>query len=404
MNTVFFNYRYSNSRLEFKIDGDDDFIKRQVIRSEGKRCMTLKQKTLYIELDEDPKLCNDHLGLIFILAFHPILECNETVSVIFPFTVSQTFLDAIKINWILPNIEINSEIDDNLSIYKLEGVTILYGGGLDSFAIKLLMQDFPGIRLVNQINECDEICAGSGVDYIKTNIRDLYSVYGLPLWVSIMIVGIINKSKYLMSGGQLTSSYLFDGLQYKDRTKNLWLSVVMKNLGIHNCNFPFLSEVSNTEIVFKHKELEKAMFCTFTNNKEGKCTKCTKCLRKFMLMACYDHKYIKQIEMFDLSHDTFTTFFSRKTLYFADIFLFCVKKLLPYNSKNIGIIHEYLKQYDISDSSFLSRYYKTPLDEYDEEIKGYLIQKLHSLDIKPMNENDIHSMINYKHSKRSNHN
>ena len=401
MNCVYFEYKYTENKMMFSIDGEDSFIMREVIRSEGKRKMTLKSKTLYIELDEDPYICNDHLGLIFILAFYPILECNETVSVIFPFTVSQTFIDAIKINWILPNIEINSAIDDSMSIYELEGTSILYGGGLDSLAIKLLMRDFPGVQIVHQINEDDEIY-GDGITYIKTNIRDLYSVYGLPLWVSIMMVGIVNKSKYLLSGGQLTSSYLLDGLHYKDRTKNLWLSKVMKDLGIINYNFPFLSELSNTEIVFKHGELEDAKFCSFSNNKEGKCTKCTKCLRKFLLMACYDCKYIKQIDMFDLSHNTFTTFFSGQSQYFADVFSFCVNRLLHYNNKNIGIIHDFLKQYDISDTSFLSRYYKISLDEYDKEIKGYLIQKLDSLGIQPMNENDINSMINYSHSKRSN--
>jgi hypothetical protein len=260
------------------------------------------------------------------------------------------------------------------------------------------MKDFPDVRIVHQINE-NETYSGD-VEYVKTNIRDLYSVYGLPLWVSIMIVGIINKSKYLISGGQLTSSYLLNGLHYKDRTQNLWISKVMNDLGIINYNFPFLSEILNTEIVFKHNQLDNATFCSFLNNKNGKCSKCTKCLRKFLLMACYDSKYLKEIDKFDLSNDIFKTFFSGQSIYFADIFLLCIKKLLPYNNNNVNIINEYLKKYEISDSSFLCRYYKESLDKYDDKIKNYLTQKLLSLNIHPMNKNDINSMLKYKHNKK----
>lgn len=400
MRIIYFNYKYNSGRLEFSINGDSVFINRQIIRSEGQKKMNLKNNTLFIELDKDPMLCNDHLALIFILAFHPILESNEKVSLIFPFPVSKTFLESININWILPNIVIGSEVESKSSsnIYKLKGTTILYGGGLDSLAIRLLMKDFPDVRIVHQINE-NETYSGD-VEYVKTNIRDLYSVYGLPLWVSIMIVGIINKSKYLISGGQLTSSYLLNGLHYKDRTQNLWISKVMNDLGIINYNFPFLSEILNTEIVFKHNQLDNATFCSFLNNKNGKCSKCTKCLRKFLLMACYDSKYLKEIDKFDLSNDIFKTFFSGQSIYFADIFLLCIKKLLPYNNNNVNIINEYLKKYEISDSSFLCRYYKESLDKYDDKIKNYLTQKLLSLNIHPMNKNDINSMLKYKHNKK----
>lgn len=399
-NQIEFEYKYEQNKMFFIINGSKDFLERDVIRSEGNKKMKLIDRKLFI-VTPCPNICNDHLALICILAFHPVLDA-EHVLIKFPFAVSKNFLDSIKIPWILPNCEIVSEVDDLCEInYNLTGATLCYGGGLDSLAIRHIMSDFTDLKIVHQVDEtAHETASDENVQYITSNIRKLYSVYGLPLWTSIMIFGIINKSKYILSGGQLTSSYLLNGIEYKDRTKNLWLSTVMKQLGIENYNFAFLSEVLNAEIVYRYNNFENAKFCIFSNNIEGKCHKCTKCLRKFMLMACYDTRYLNDIEKFDLTSDPFKQFFSGNNIYFADVFAFCVNKLLHHNGKNIEMINNHLDKFCISDSLFLSRYYKYCLDQYDGDLKYYIIQKLNTLCIHPMDDNDIISMMNYKQSKK----
>lgn len=372
-----------------------EFLFRNIVRCEGTKTIALVNDTLLIKNRYTP-VHNDFLALIFILAFHPIIDSEDTVEIRFPFKVSRNFYNTIKVKWILPNIIINdTHLQNDKPIYENSTKVLCYGGGMDSLSVKLMLNGYNDVKYIHQVDKFDEnVHNENDLIYLETNIRTLYSVYGLPLWVSIMICGIINNCKEMYCGAQLTSSYLLDGNEYKDRTKNLWLTRVMKNINIDVCTFTFMTEINNAQVVYYYDKYSDVKFCSISSNSVGKCHKCTKCLRKFLLMATFDKRYIKDVDMFDLNDKRFIDYFNRYKIYFADIFKFCVDKI-GVESKNINIIKNYLSKYDISDITFHSKYYKENLDAYPEELKQHILVTLDKIGVKPMDNKDIQNMRSY---------
>ncbi len=399
MDIINFKYWYKEGVHYFNISGD--YIKDTVIRSEGGVNMVLKNPTLTI-LSEEYNIHGDHKALIFILAFYPVIlkKCN----IKFNFPVSNNFIKNIKKIKDLKKINITSKIQN--SLYTNSGEGLLFGGGIDTTSISILLPDITKINQININNKSKQnyetISGGkNNMVYVKSNIRDLYTVWGLPVWVSIFIVGIIKNKKYLISGSKLNDSYLKKDTGYREHFNNPWY-VLFRNLNINVLPFAFLSDPLNSKIVVDSNMGDFVVFCY--RSKKQNCCKCTKCFRKYLYMSVFDSKYLKRVDGFDLLSPKFVSLFTpEKTLKYGASFKYCINSLLPKfpDNKNLNIIKKYISKYEISDVSFFDKYYSDDFNntKYPNRIYKKIIEELHKRDIKPMTKEDVYNLKNLKNEK-----
>lgn len=389
---ISFKYKYDNSCHSFMITGD--YIKGDIIRSEGGVKMSLKNDTLFI-FEQNNNFHNDHKALIFILTFYPIIPKNIDCDIEFNFNVTEKFYNAIKTHTELKKINILNTFDSE--DYANNDMLLCFGGGIDSTAASVLL---PTIKKIKQINLNEVVDESDDVIDIKSNIRDLYTRWGLPLWVTIFIFPIIFNSKYIITGTQYNSAYLTNGMGYRNICNNAWYSL-FNELSIHILSMSFISEITTAELVVKNNKCKNLEFCYFSSRK--RCNRCTKCLRKYLELSLFDEKYLKEVEKFDLSTIDFINFFNTDWLYFGDCFKYCIDYHLNngVNTLNILKLKNYLDYYDISDVSFLNKYYEDDFQnmKYPNEIKEEILLNLNDNNIQKMSLNEIESMINFKNKK-----
>lgn len=387
-----FTYKYENLCHFFKIEGD--YIKDSVIRSEGQVQMSLKNDTLLIYTEND-NIHNDHKALIFILSFYPVIPKNLNCEIEFNFTISKNFYDTIKKYTELKNINITNIID--LNNYFNNDTLICFGGGIDSTAVSILL---PDIKKIQQINLKEPNNKNENSIRISSNIRDLYTRWGLPVWVSIFIFPIIKNSKYIVTGTQYNSAYLTNGKEYHELYNNLWYRM-FRELNIYILSMSCISEITSAELVVKNNQDHDTEFCYFSARK--RCNKCTKCLRKYLELSLFNDKYLEEIEKFNLLSEDFLNFFNTDWLYFGDCFKYCVDCHLKNNINipSILILKTYLNKYEISDVSFLNKYYEEDLDymKFPKELKKQIIDNLDKNNIKKMNQDEIAIMKEFKNKK-----
>jgi hypothetical protein len=386
---IFFKYTYTKNRHSFIISGD--YIKDEVIRSEGDINIKLKIDELIIE-ENDYNIHNDHLALIAILSFFPVIP-KEICKISFNFKVSKEFQNAINTYGGLPNVFFDT---DDLGLYKNEGECISFGGGFDSTAISVLL---PEIEKIQQINMNENVNSLT-ITKIKSNIRDMYTRWGLPVWVSIFVVPMIKNVKYILSGSQYNSSYLGNGKGYNEIFNNRWYKL-FESLNIKILPCSFLSEITTAEIIVKSNKFDDTEFCYFTSRK--KCNRCTKCLRKYLEASIFNSKYIEEINKFDLSDDSFKKLFDTDWLYFGDCFKYSIDilKNIHKESKNLIILEQYLSKYEISDVSYLIKFYEKDFSNisYPNHISEKIKQGLKKYSILPMTIEDEENFKNFKNIK-----
>lgn len=354
MKKIKFDFINEKGFFSIKISGD---IADQSIRSEGARNITLKKDTYeaYPINGDFHYLSNNSKALCAILCFHPSLP-DEEYNVDFGFSISETLSNTLKRPYLTPNA--NYVTCDNNPIDDKSETVISYGGGFDSLAAHCL---FPSFKLIHQtpmnkdrrsmqdsVNKLlPTISSENGI--VKDNMRELYSVWGLPLWVSVFVPSILFGAKNIISGSELTGTYLEAGKKFHPRYRNLWYRV-FKDAGVNIYATSFLSEIGNTLVCHRAGVLDLAAYCQFI--KFSDCGQCTKCLRRRLIKDAISDTEKNETLDFRFS-DKVEKFLNTSPLYYGDIFAYCLRrstKELPPQLKNIELER-------FSDVSFLEKYY-----------------------------------------------
>jgi len=338
--------------------------------------------------------------------FTPTIEAAGNVLVNFNFPITKAFQGAVCRNWILPEIDLSLNEFESVEYKPQSYGVISYGGGIDSLAAHCLL---PELKLVHETplgpeykDSVNDILADMLVDsrIVKTNLRTLYSTWGLPLWVSVFISSLLEQPKYIISGSELTGTYLMGGQKYHPRYKNLWYTV-FSSIGVEVLPTSFLSEIGNSLIVSKSQVVESAAYCTFIDRK--RCQKCSKCLRRALLLAATDDKYESLLNDFEYTEDI-EKFLQTRPLYYGDIFIAASQKYLKikrgtYNDVNPQPVinslsdllgaHQYLE--------FHSKYYAETFEHfnYPVDIRDEIIESLAKHEIESMNDLDLVNLRQY---------
>ena len=190
-----------------------DKVDHEVTRAEGARKMVLVNDVVVFEHEHlDPaSLNNDIVALIGVLAFYPVLPETEFI-LKFEFSVSQNVEKALRRPYILPHVQVSSA-NSGSTYTPLKEKVLSYGGGIDSLAAHLL---FPETHLVHEspLGEFKDIVCDlipsitDNFSIVKDNLRNIFSVWGLPLWVSVYAASLLFSPRYIISGSEMTGTYL----------------------------------------------------------------------------------------------------------------------------------------------------------------------------------------------------
>lgn len=310
-------------RLRVTVGGDVEWG--PVTRSEGGVQMTLVDPVLSVEADgvDFRGIHGDILLLIAVLAFHPVLP-EEPFILEARFPVSVNIQRALDRAWILPGVEIQGSTTTD-AYAAARDVVLSYGGGIDSLAAHLL---FPGVPLVHESplpsrrqsfsDVVNEIIGDSPQAHVVfDNLRQLFTQWGLPLWTSVYVASLIFQPRWILSGSEMTGTYLMGGQRYHPRYQNLWYRV-FSDVGVGILPTSFLSEIGNARIVSFHQRIADAAYCQRINTRD--CDACTKCLRRRMIRGAIDPRDLALVDSFRRSPEI-ETFLERRPLYYGDVFV-----------------------------------------------------------------------------------
>jgi hypothetical protein len=311
-------------RLRLAISGD--YLRGEVTRSEGGVKMHLVDPVLAVEAEgvDFSTIHPDILALIGVLAFHPVLP-DEEFELRANFPMSAAVEAAMSRPWILPGLRV-PEARTTTPYRADRDVVLSYGGGIDSLAAHVLLPDVPVVHetplpgrrtmyrdVVNRIVTRLPVTGYS----VSDNLRQLYSTWGLPLWVSVYIASLVLQPRNIVSGSEMTGTYLLGGQRYHPRYKNLWYRV-FSDLGVSILPTSFLSEIGNARVVHHHGRMRQAAYCQYIDRKD--CDSCTKCLRRRTIRAAVDPDDAVLVDTFTRT-DQIERFLSSRPLYYGDVFL-----------------------------------------------------------------------------------
>lgn len=382
--------------LAIKIQGD--YEHKNLVRSEGSVRMDLAKDTFELKGIDCSKVQPDILVLVGILAFYPALPTEH-----FTFCVreaSRNLPRALNLPHILPQAKI--EIDQEVQPYepRREGV-LSYGGGFDSLAAHNLFPDLPLVHespLSNNSVEYEDVVAGlicqiSSRSYVaKDNLRVLFTKWGLPLWVSVYIPSLLLEPCYIVSGSEMTGTYLLGGRKYQPRHANRWYDV-FRRIGISILPTSFLSEIGNARVVYGSGLDDKAAYCAIIRNQD--CGRCTKCLRRRAIRSLIEQRP-DPLTSFTFSPEI-ATFLAERPLYYGDIFTHAVRGAPP--TWLNGHLSDLLAAQP--DSPFHEKYYPETFDHFQFPLKYRALaeRRLAELDIPPFGPEDFDSFRNFQQIK-----
>lgn len=324
MKTVTFDAYVGLDRLRIAIGGDVNIG--DVIRDEGSVNMSLVDPVLSIECEgvDFAAIHPDILALIGVLAFYPAMPNKDEFILKTSFPVSPAVESAMRRPWILPGVRIIGTGEAGPYEPKIESV-LSYGGGIDSLAASIMFPELPLVHetplpsrnatysdVVNSIVEA----AGPKNHVVFDNLRQLFTAWGLPLWVSVYIASLIHQPASIVSGSEMTGTYLLGGIEYKPRYANLWYRV-FGLIGVKVLPTSFLSEIGNAKLTAAHGRLDDAAYCATISRKD--CDKCTKCLRRRLVRGIFDSDSLAEVDNFQ-STDATVAFLKKRPLYYGDVF------------------------------------------------------------------------------------
>jgi hypothetical protein len=311
-------------RLRLAAGGD--VIRSEVKRDEGGVMMSLIDPVLSVECDgvDFTAIHPDILALIGVLAFYPALPQDEFVLRL-GFPVSPKVEAALRRAWILPGVRVVGT--GVAGEYEPKRETVLsYGGGLDSLAASIIFPDVPLVHetplptrkamFTDVVNGMVEK-SGPGNFTVFDNLRQLFTAWGLPLWVSVYVASLILEPRRILSGSEMTGTYLLGGRKYFPRYGNLWYKV-FEIIGVSVHPTSFLSEIGNARVVAAHERMEDAAYCAKIDRTD--CNTCTKCLRRRMIRGMFNPEELKLVDDFVVS-DSIVRFLDTRPMYYGDVFI-----------------------------------------------------------------------------------
>jgi hypothetical protein len=322
----------NNSYIEAIFEKDDNLFGN---REEGGGVeINIREKKLFFDypvVDIHP----DILGLICMLNFFPFIGSR----VEFPLAVSPRLEKAFKRAPFTNKKEIDfTNVDDSIPKYKGSKMSIAFGGGVDSSAVRVM---FPEAFLVHEAHIRDgellhfhshDVVQKLGEDkaaLITTNQRYVSNPGGWHSWPCSMVTSLLVATDkdigLILCGSVMGSNYLWNGAKYYDRhasrdvqgfSGNYWQSV------FHDIGIPLfspidgISEYGSMSISLGLIEANEVVYCMAKNG--GSCDKCTKCFRREVLRSFVQSDFKPNWRNYDTAmiHD----FLDRRPLYFGHIF------------------------------------------------------------------------------------
>lgn len=315
-------------RLRMAIGGD--ITAGDIVRDEGGVRMSLVDPVLSVECEDVDfsAIHPDILALIGVLAFYPVLPSKEEFVLETNFPVSAVVEKALRRPWILEGIRVLGTGEPGPYVPKIDSV-LSYGGGIDSLAASIVFPDIPLVHetplpsrktvysdVVNEIVQ-DQ---GPGNHVVFDNLRQLFTAWGLPLWVSVYIASLVHEPANIVSGSEMTGTYLMGGVKYKPRYANLWYKV-FSMIGVKVLPTSFLSEIGNAKLVSAYGRFDDAAYCATISRKD--CDRCTKCLRRRVIRAMFEPTSLHLVDDFQKT-DTTVAFLKQRPLYYGDVFTHAV--------------------------------------------------------------------------------
>lgn len=361
--------------------------------------MSLQADTyrLHLGAGHPSSIHSDLLALACVLAFHPALP-EGSFDLHFPFPVSDSLKEALGLPYILPQARITSEGEEGRYVADRYAV-LSYGGGFDSLAAHALLPeltlvhqapaDHEGIAYKDVVNDL-MVAMGARHVVARDNMRNLFDVWGLPLWVSVYLPSLLLAPKYIVSGSEMTGTYLEGGKRFLPRHRNRWYQV-FEAAGVAILPTSFLSEVANARITYLTGTHQHAAYCAFIKNQD--CGQCTKCLRRRMLRAALDPQDIALVDEFKRS-ESVDAFLKKRPLYYGDVFAYAARKMA-----RPTWVHEHIR--DVTDRvgelSFHDYYFPQALDDFrfPADIRGRIEGELAKLGVPPMPADVISTMQAY---------
>lgn len=400
MKTVNIDAHFGLERMRLAISGDVNVG--EVVRDEGAVNMSLIDTVLSVESDgvDFSAVHGDLLGLIGVLAFYPALPRNEEFDLRFSFPVSSALELALRRPWILEGVRVHGA--GNSGPYEPQtDAVISYGGGIDSLAACIL---FPEVPLVHEsplptrnaffsdvVNEIVSKESQSANTVVFDNLRQLFTAWGLPLWVSVYIASLVRQPSSIISGSEMTGTYLLGGERYAPRYANIWYTV-FRIVGVSILPTSFLSEIGNARIAADQGRFDEAAYCTRISRKD--CNTCTKCLRRRIIRGIFEPEALTLVDEFERSEDI-TPFLEKRPLYYGDVFTHAVasherRTWVSDHVDDLVSTHGRL--------GFHDAYYPDAFDhfKFPAELRSQAEATMHKIGIMPFSSSDYDQFFNYR--------
>lgn len=134
--------------------------------------------------------------------------------------------------------------------------------------------------------------------------------------MSVYVASLVLEPRRILSGSEMTGTYLLGGQRYHPRHGNLWYRV-FETIGVSVHPTSFLSEIGNAKVVAASGLLGGAAYCAKIDRRD--CDSCTKCLRRRMIRGMLVPEQLHLVDDF-VQSDAAVSFLRARPLYYGDVF------------------------------------------------------------------------------------
>ena len=396
-----------NTYIEAIFDDDDNLVGN---REEGPGVeIEIEERKLVFDYPVK-NIHPDILGLICMLNFFPFVGSR----VEFPEPVSPRLEKAFQ-RTPFTNKKIIKfvNVDNSIPKYKGSTISIAFGGGVDSSAVREM---FPEAFLIHEAHIKDgrllhyyshDIVEKIGKDraaLVATNQRYVSNPGGWHSWPCSMVTSLLMATDrdigIILCGSVMGSNYLWNGAKYYDRpasrefqgfSGNYWQSV------FHDIGIPLfspidgISEYGSMSVTIELIKAGEVVYCM--GDKGEACNRCTKCFRREVIRTCVQSDFIPNWDYYntEMIHD----FLENRPLYFGHIFSYARKsgKLPEWVTSRISDVQKI-------DTDWPLKYYSKALEFCPVGWEETIIQRIKNF-FEIMTEEEEEELINWDQEKNN---